>query len=154
MKLSLLLSFLYWEVFIVLVLLNQDKRPTHVRSIAQRYDKILNSTAFVCGKTWWCLKKLTWRESFQYMLCKMKASFLWHIMRKKQRALLYVSYVLMSTWACLCRETKKNVFVNSNGQRRACSDIAMARKRTFRGTRKEQFPKGILFYYKALCKAT
>ena len=57
---------------------------------------------------------------------------------EKQRALLYVSYVLMSTWACLCRNTKKNVFVKPNEQRRACSDIAMARKRTFRGTRKER----------------
>ena len=54
----------------------------------------------------------------------------------------------------LLEEREKNVFVNSNEQRRACPNIVMARKRTFRGTRKEQFPKGILFYYKALCKAT
>ena len=52
-------------------------------------------------------------------------------------------------------ETRKmNVFVKPNEQRRACSNIVMARKRTFRGTRKEQFPKRIIFYYKALCKAT
>ena len=35
-------------------------------------------------------------------------------------------------------ETRKmNVFVKPNEQHRACSNIAMARKRTFRGTRKE-----------------
>ena len=34
----------------------------------------------------------------------------------------------------------KNVFVKPNEQCRACSDIVMARKRTFRGTRKERFP--------------
>ena len=28
-------------------------------------------------------QKVTWREFFQYMLYKQKASFLWHIMRKK-----------------------------------------------------------------------
>jgi len=49
------------------------------------------------AKTWWCLEKVTWWENFQYMLCKLKASFLWHIMRKKQRGCLYVSYVLMPT---------------------------------------------------------
>ena len=39
-------------------------------------------------------------------------------------------------------ETRKlNVFVKPNEQRRACSNIVMARKRTSRGTRKEQFPK-------------
>ena len=31
---------------------------------------------------------------------------------------------------------EKNVFVKPNEQRRACSDIVMARKRTFRGTKK------------------
>ena len=37
-------------------------------------------------------------------------------------------------------ETRKmNVFVKPNEQRRACSNIVMARKRTFRGTRKERF---------------
>ena len=34
---------------------------------------------------------------------------------------------------------KMNVFVKPNEQCRACSNIAMARKRTFRGTRKEPF---------------
>ena len=34
---------------------------------------------------------------------------------------------------------KTNVFVKPNEQRRACSNIVMARKRTFRGTRKEPF---------------
>jgi len=54
----------------------------------------------------------------------------------------------------LFEEREKNVFVKSNEQCRACSNIVMARKRTFRGTSKEQFPKRIIFYYKALCKAT
>ena len=39
-------------------------------------------------------------------------------------------------------ETRKmNVFVKPNEQRRACSNIVMARNRAFRGTRKERFPK-------------
>ena len=37
------------------------------------------------------------------------------------------------------RNKKRTVFVKPNEQSRACSDIVMARKRTFRGTRKEQF---------------
>ena len=39
----------------------------------------------------------------------------------------------------LFEEREKNVFVKPNEQCRACSNIAMARKRTFRGTRKEWF---------------
>jgi len=34
---------------------------------------------------------------------------------------------------------EKNVFVKPNEQCRACSNIVTARKRTFRGTRKERF---------------
>ena len=41
----------------------------------------------------------------------------------------------------LLEEREKNVFVKPNEQRRAYSDIVMARKRTFRGTRKEPFNK-------------
>ena len=37
----------------------------------------------------------------------------------------------------LLEEREKNVFVKPNEQRRARSNIVMARKRTFRGTRKE-----------------
>ena len=37
------------------------------------------------------------------------------------------------------KQTCNNVFVKPNEQRRACSNIVMARKRTFRGTRKERF---------------
>ena len=37
------------------------------------------------------------------------------------------------------KQTYNNVFVKPNEQRRACSNIVMARKRTFRGTRKERF---------------
>ena len=39
----------------------------------------------------------------------------------------------------LFEEREKNGFVKPNEQRRACSNIVMARKRTFRGTRKERF---------------
>ena len=40
----------------------------------------------------------------------------------------------------ICAKTRKvNVFVKPNEQCRACSNIVMARKRTFRGTRKERF---------------
>jgi len=39
----------------------------------------------------------------------------------------------------LLKEQEKNVFVKPDEQRRACSNIVMPRKRTFRGTRKEPF---------------
>ena len=39
----------------------------------------------------------------------------------------------------LFEEREKNVFVKPDEQRRASSNIVMARKRTFRGTRKEPF---------------
>ena len=38
----------------------------------------------------------------------------------------------------LFEEREKNVFVNPNEQRRACSSIVMASKRTFRGMREER----------------
>ena len=37
----------------------------------------------------------------------------------------------------LFEEREKNVFVKPNEQCRVCSDIVMARKRTFRGTKKK-----------------
>ncbi|OFQ23706.1 hypothetical protein HMPREF2955_06665 [Prevotella sp. HMSC073D09] len=37
----------------------------------------------------------------------------------------------------LFKEREKNVFVKPNEQCRTCSDIIMARKRTFRGTKKK-----------------
>ena len=40
---------------------------------------------------------------------------------------------------------KVNVFVKPNEQRRACSNTVMARKRTFRGTRKEQSTCPLVF---------
>ena len=39
---------------------------------------------------------------------------------------------------------KTNVFVKPNEQCRACSDIVMARKRTFRGTRKERLIRSLV----------
>ena len=55
-----------------------------------------------------------------------------------------------SAWRenALFEEREKNVFVKPNEQYRACPNIVMARKRTFRGTRKEQFSKPIMFDYK------
>ena len=44
-------------------------------------------------------------KAFQCTLYRLKTSFQWHIMRKKSRLLLYVSYVLMSEWAYLCQNT-------------------------------------------------
>ena len=41
----------------------------------------------------------------------------------------------------LFEEREKNVFVKPNEQCRACSNIVMARKRTFRGTKKNVFVK-------------
>ena len=64
------------------------------------------SPKFACVTTWLCLKTIIWRELFQCFLCQLKASLLWHIMRRKQRALLDVSYVLMSRWAYLCQNPK------------------------------------------------
>ena len=44
----------------------------------------------------------------------------------------------------LCQTRKMNVFVKPNEQRRACSNIIMARKRTFRGTRKERLIRSLI----------
>jgi len=49
--------YIHREEFIIFVMLNQDKHSSHVKSTGQRYDKIWNSAAFVCGKTWVYLKK-------------------------------------------------------------------------------------------------
>ena len=45
----------------------------------------------------------------------------------------------------ICVKTRKvNVFVKPNEQCRVCSNIAMARKRTFRETRKEQLTHSLV----------
>ena len=48
---------------------------------------------------------------------------------------------LARTWSwrenALFKEREKNVFVRPEAQDQACSNMVMARKRTFRGTRKE-----------------
>ena len=50
-----------------------------------------------------------------------------------------VEFVRTLSWRenALFEEREKNVFVKPNEQCRACSDIVMARKRTFRGTKKK-----------------
>jgi len=48
--------------------------------------------------------------AFQISFClTIKASLLWHIMRKKQRGVLYVPYVLMSKWTYLCQNAKRTI---------------------------------------------
>ena len=52
--------------------------------------------------------------AFQIPFClTIKASLQWHIMRKRQRGVLYVPYVLMSKWTYLCQNAKRttNSFV-------------------------------------------
>ena len=45
----------------------------------------------------------------------------------------------------ICAKTRKvDIFVKPNEQCRACSDIVVARKRTFRGTRKEQLTRSLV----------
>jgi len=55
-------------------------------------------------------------KAFQCMLYRLKTSFLWHIMRKKSRLLLYVSYVLMSEWAYLHQNTIRRTINSSTCQ--------------------------------------
>ena len=47
------------------------------------------------------------------------------------------SYVKMDVF--MSKDEKINVFVKPNEQCRACSNIVMARKRTFRGMREKRF---------------
>ena len=60
-------------------------------------------------------------------------------------ARFFLAFIAKQNWIwkamVLRKQTYNNVFVKPNEQCRACSDIVMARKRTFRGTRKEQFSK-------------
>ena len=65
------------------------------------------------AKRGYASKKITWRELFQCFLCQLKASVLWHIMRRKQRALLHVSYALMSRWTYLCQYPKDKQLTRS-----------------------------------------
>ena len=50
-------------------------------------------------------------------------------------------YVKMDVF--MSKDEKINVFVKPNEQCRACSNIVMARKRTFRGTRKERLTRSL-----------
>ena len=55
-------------------------------------------------------------KAFQCTLYRLKTSFRWHIMSKKSRLLLYVSYVLMSEWAYLCQNTIRQTINSSTCQ--------------------------------------
>lgn len=41
----------------VFVMPAHDKHAAHVRSAGLRYGEIRSSAAFVCGKTWLCIKQ-------------------------------------------------------------------------------------------------
>ena len=59
LKSSWLLIFLQIERSLLsLCCENQDKHSSHVRSTGQRYNKIWELATFVCGKTWFCPKRL------------------------------------------------------------------------------------------------
>ena len=97
------------------------------------------------AKRGYASKKVTWRKLFQCFLCLLKASFQWHIMRRKQKGTSLCSlcsYVKMNVF--MSKDEKINVFVKPNEQCRACSNIVAARKRTFRGTRKERLTRSLI----------
>ena len=123
----------------------QTNTLLHVQSTGLRYDKTRNPASFAGGKTWLYLKKITRRKFFQCILYKLKASYQRHIMRRKSRLLLLCSLCSYVRNGRIYVKTRKtNVFVKPNEQRRACSNIVMARKRTFRGTRKEQLTRSLI----------
>ena len=79
-------------------------------------------------------------EAIQYILYRLKNGLsVAHIEEKvKSVSLSFLcSYVKVDVF--MPTHEKVNVFVKPNEQRRACSNTVMARKRTFRGTRKERF---------------
>ena len=127
------------------MLQNQDKRLAHVRSASQGYDEIWNSAPFVCGKTWPCLKKkVAWRK-FSIHSLQVESIFpVAHNEEKVKRTSLCLlcSYVKMDVFRS--QYAKMNVFAKPNEQCRACSNIVMARKRTFRWTRKERLTRSLI----------
>ena len=56
------------------MLLKQDKRPAHVRSTGQRYNKNRTSAAFVCGKCG-CDSKNDLLEGIVNMLFKLQTAY-------------------------------------------------------------------------------
>ena len=124
---------------------NQDKRPAHVRSASQGYHEIWNSAPFVCGKTWPCLKKkVAWRK-FSIHSLQVESIFpVAHNEEKVKRTSLcfLCFYVKMDVFRS--QYAKMNVFAKPNEQCRACSNIVMARKRTFRWTGKERLTRSLI----------
>ena len=79
-------------------------------------------------------------EAIQYILYRLKNGLAVAHNEEKVKSVslcFLCSYVKSGRVYANTRE--KNVFVKPNEQRRACSNTVMARKRTFRGTRKERF---------------
>ena len=125
-----------------------SKTKIHTPRIPMYQTKIQsnrNPTPFASVKTWPCLKKVTRRKFFRRILYKLKASYQWHIMRRKSRRVLLCSLCsYVKNGRIYVKTRKTNVFVKPNEQRRACSNIVMARKRTFRGTRKERLTRSLI----------
>ena len=131
----------------------------------KRYDKTWNSATFGCGKHGHASKRQP-GESFPIHFSQAGSTFpVAHSEEKVKTtsSCFLCSYVIVDvfmskherwtfsssqmnnvelgrtlSWRenALFEEREKNVFVKPNEQRRACSDIVMARKRTFRETRK------------------
>ena len=64
---------------------------------------------------------------------------------EKSKAHFFMFLMFLCQHGHVCAKTRKvNVFVEPNEQRRACSNIVVARKCTFRGTRKEQLTRSLV----------
>ena len=70
-----------------------------------RATRLLKTTPICLWLNMVIPQKVTWWRPFSACSTGLKTSMQWHIMRKKSRLLLYVSYVLMSEWAYLCQNT-------------------------------------------------
>ena len=89
-------------------------------------------------------KRVTWRK-FSIHSLQVESIFpVAHNEEKVKRTSLcfLCSYVKMDVFRS--QYAKMNVFAKPNEQCRACSNIVMARKRTFRGTRKERLTRSLI----------
>ena len=99
---------------------------------------------FRLWQTWLSLKTQTRREYFQYILYKLNASFQGHIMRKSTVHFSMFLMFLCQHGRIYVKTRKMNVFVKPNEQCRACPNIGVARKRTFRETRKVRLTRSLV----------
>ena len=64
---------------------------------------------------------------------------------EKVKEHFFMSLMFLCQHGHICAKTRKvDIFVKPNEQCRACSNIVVARKRTFRGTRKEQLTRSLV----------